>query len=273
MISQERLYFGLPIVIDENCSIYQPKLKDMLYNDLSLEMLIEPLVTLDKQNFEKEKDNEEVKNFDMFFVEVLVGFLNYIEKEPKEIDILNWLNSEESNGLTIKRLINTLKFLFKTDDVQLYVSSNNLVGELKENFILINKSYKIDRDTYDYIKGVICEIFDTQIKFDKKVKSKEESELDKMFAKKKKMYEETYGDDAKKDKNKDNMTVFTLVNYIINSRFSQYDYNNIQELTIYQIKNTFKYYQSQETFDIDMKYRTSGNFKMDNKTEHWFFDK
>ena len=76
------------------------------------------------------------------------------------------------------------------------------------------------------------------------------------------------------NKNKDNLTIFTLINYIIHYKDTQYNYDTIRDLTIYQIKNTFKYYQNQEMYELDMKYRTSGNFKMDKKTsEHWFFDK
>ncbi|MEG2792991.1 MAG: hypothetical protein RR909_04370, partial [Bacilli bacterium] len=108
----------------------------------------------------------------------------------------------------------------------------------------------------------------------KEERSQEEDELDKLFAKKIKGYEETFGKNKVKDKNKDKLNIFTLINYIIHSKHTQYNYLTVVKLTIYQIKNTFKYYQSQECYDIDVLYRTSGNFKMDKKSsEHWFFDK
>ena len=67
-----------------------------------------------------------------------------------------------------------------------------------------------------------------------------------------------------------NPNTFTMFTTITNSLCTIYF---IIE-AIYQIKNTFKYYHSQEMYELDMKYRTSGNFKMDKKTsEHWFFDK
>ena len=145
-----------------------------------------------------------------------------------------------------------------------------------KNYILINKSYKINRDNFEDFKNLVCEILDTEIKIEKKPqkKSEEDNELLSLFEKKKAEYEKKYKKKPKKDKNKDNLTIFTLINYIIHYKDTQYNYDTIRDLTIYQIKNTFKYYQNQEMYELDMKYRTSGNFKMDKKTsEHWFFDK
>ena len=99
--------------------------------------------------------------------------------------------------------------------------------------------------------------------------------MEKLFEQKKRKYKKKYGKKKeKKVKNKDNITIFTLINYIIHYEYTQYNYTSVRNLTIYQIKNTFKYYHGQEMYDIDMKYRTSGNFKMDKKSaDHWFFDK
>ena len=149
---------------------------------------------------------------------------------------------------------------------------------MKDNYIIINKSYKIDRDTFEDLKELVCEILDTEINIDTEqqevVKSEEELRLERLFEEKRKQYEKRYGKKQKKEKNKDNMTIFTLINYIIHYEHTQYDYISIRNLTIYQIKNTFRYYHGQEMYDIDMKYRTSGNFKMDKKSaDHWFFDK
>lgn len=271
MIEEQLLYFGLPINIDNNATLHQPKLRDILQNDLSLEKILEPFITLDKQNFQSEKDNDNLKDFDIFFIQILTEYLDNIKNNKEIRTIEEWVEQEKNNiNLVINRLINVLKFLFKTEDVKLEFSENLI--NLEENFIVINKSYKIDRNTYDSLKEMVCEIFDTQIIIEKKEKSEEENEMDKKFAERQKAYEKEYGT-KKKDKNKDKLTIFTLVNYIIHNKFSQYNYNSVQELTIYQIKNTFKYYQSQETYDIDIRYRTSGNFKIEKNSDHWFFDK
>lgn len=264
-IKEQTLYFGLPIPFDKNTILYQPTLKEVLMADMVFEELLEPFITLDKRHFEEEN----LEDFDFFFVQIIMGYIEAIQKYG-EIELIDWIESDLSNNLVIKRLINVIKFLFRTEDVKLHITKG-IVDELEKNYILINKSYKIDRETYPILKEVVCKIFDTEINIEKKQDEKEVSELDRLFAERKAQFEKTHG--KKKEKNKDNMTIFKLINYIIHNKFSQYDYNTIQELTIYQIKNTFKYYQSQETYEMDLQYRSSGQFKMESKGEHWFFDK
>lgn len=282
MLNDQTLFFGLPIKIDENVTLYQPTLNEMIEQGFMIENILEPFITLDKRNFENEENNDKINNFDMLFVQLILAYMQYLDTEKDNINKLmlsNWINSDKSNILVIKRLIEVIKFLCKTDDVTLYIENivNGTLNTTDKNYILINKSYKINRDNFEDFKNLVCEILDTEIKIEKKPQKKsseEEDELLSLFEKKKAEYEKKYKKKPKKDKNKDNLTIFTLINYIIHYKDTQYNYDTIRNLTIYQIKNTFKYYQNQEMYELDMKYRTSGNFKMDKKTsEHWFFDK
>lgn len=282
MLNDQTLFFGLPIKIDENVTLYQPTLNEMIEQGFMIENILEPFITLDKRNFENEENNDKINNFDMLFVQLILAYMQYLDTEKDNINKLtlsNWINSDKSNILVIKRLIEVIKFLCKTDDVVLYIENivNGTLNTTDKNYILINKSYKINRDNFEDFKNLVCEILDTEIKIEKKPQKKsseEEDELLSLFEKKKAEYEKKYKKKPKKDKNKDNLTIFTLINYIIHYKDTQYNYDTIRNLTIYQIKNTFKYYQNQEMYELDMKYRTSGNFKMDKKTsEHWFFDK
>lgn len=281
MLNDQTLFFGLPIKIDENATLYQPTLNEMIEQGFMIENILEPFITLDKRNFENEENNDKINNFDMLFVQLILAYMQYLDTEKDNINKLtlsDWINSDKSNILVIKRLIEVIKFLCKTNDVALYIENivNGTLDTTDKNYILINKSYKINRDNFEDFKNLVCEILDTEIKIEKKPqkKTEEEDELLSLFEKKKAEYEKKYKKKPKKDKNKDNLTIFTLINYIIHYKDSQYNYDTIKNLTIYQIKNTFKYYQNQEMYELDMKYRTSGNFKMDKKTsEHWFFDK
>lgn len=279
MLNDQTLFFGLPIKLDENTILYQPTLNEMLDKGFMVENILEPFITLDKRNFENEENNDKINNFDMLFIQMILAYIQHLEKEKNDkLTLSDWINSDKSSILVIKRLIEVIKFLCRTDDVILYMANvqNGTFGTTEENYILINKSYKINRNTFEDFKDLVCEILDTEIKIEKKPqKSEEELYWERLFEEKRKQYEKEYKKkNPKKEKNKDNLTIFTLINYIIHYKDSQYDYNTIRNLTIYQIKNTFKYYQSQEMYELDMKYRTSGNFKMDKKTsEHWFFDK
>ena len=270
MLNDQTLFFGLPIKIDENVTLYQPTLNEMIEQGFMIENILEPFITLDKRNFENEENNDKINNFDMLFVQLILAYMQYLDTEKDNINKLtlsNWINSDKSNILVIKRLIEVVKFLCKTDDVTLYIENivNGTLNTTDKNYILINKSYKINRDNFEDFKNLVCEILDTEIKIEKKPqkKSEEEDELLSLFEKKKAEYEKKYKKKPKKEKNKDNLTIFTLINYIIHYKDTQYNYDTIRNLTIYQIKNTFKYYQNQEMYELDMKYRTSGNFKMD----------
>jgi hypothetical protein len=278
MLNDQTLFFGLPIKLDKNVILYQPTLNEVLEKGFMIENILEPFVTLDKRNFENEQNNEKINNFDMLFIQMILAYMQYLEKEKdNKLTLSEWVNSDKSNVLVVKRLMEIIKFLCRTNDVILHMEdlSKGLLGNTEENYILINKSYKINRDTFEDFKNLVCEILDTEINIEKKPqKSKEESELDRLFEERRLAYEKKFKKKQKREKNKDNLTIFTLINYIIHYKDTQYDYNSIKKLTIYQIKNTFKYYHSQEMYELDMKYRTSGNFKMDKKTsEHWFFDK
>ena len=278
MLDQQVLLFGLPIKLNEKVTLYQPTLNEIFEKGILLEKIIEPFIALDKGRFEQESENNKICNFDILFVQIIIGYMQFLTEEKKNTSITEWIKSEKSDWLIIKRLIEILKFLFRTNDVMLIISDGEKVLEdLENNYILVNKSYKIDRNTFEDLKSLVCEVLDVDIDISKEApikKSKEEEELDRLFEERKKAYEKKYKKKRQRDKNKDNLTIFTLINYIIHYEYTQYNYNNIKELTIYQIKNTFKYYHGQEMYDIDMKYRTSGNFKMDKKsTDHWFFDK
>ena len=280
MLDQQILFFGLPIKLDENTMLYQPTLNEILEKDFHIENILEPFIALDKRNFKNEEKNDKVDNFNILFIQVILGYIQFLTDEPTKTppSLKEWIESANSDWLIVKKLIRVLKFLCKTEDIILQMSDFSKENEnsLNENYILINKSYKINRDTFEDLKDLVCEILDTEINIErKKEEDVDVSELGDLFEQKRKQYEKKYGKKKqKKEKNKDNLTIFTLINYIIHYENTQYDYNSIKQLTIYQIKNTFKYYHSQEMYQLDMKYRTSGNFKMENKTsEHWFFDK
>jgi hypothetical protein len=64
-----------------------------------------------------------------------------------------------------------------------------------------------------------------------------------------------------------------LANYIIHTDGTTFTYQNIQELTIYQLKNTFQMYSLKESYNTFMQYKTSGSFEIDEERKHWFFNK
>lgn len=78
-VKEEKLYFGIPIKFNDEVTLYQPTLKDIIYSDLSFEALVEPFMSLDKRNFESEEENSELENFDMFLFKYLLLIYLYLK--------------------------------------------------------------------------------------------------------------------------------------------------------------------------------------------------
>ena len=122
----------------------------------------------------------------MLFVQLILAYMQYLDTEKDNINKLtlsNWINSDKSNILVIKRLIEVIKFLCKTDDVTLYIENivNGTLNTTDKNYILINKSYKINRDNFEDFKNLVCEILDTEIKIEKKPQKKSEEEVNNQW--------------------------------------------------------------------------------------------
>ena len=56
MLNDQTLFFGLPIKLDENVTLYQPTLNEMIEQGFMIENILEPFITLDKRNFENEEN-------------------------------------------------------------------------------------------------------------------------------------------------------------------------------------------------------------------------
>lgn len=148
MLDQQILFFGLPIKLDENTMLYQPTLNEILEKDFHIENILEPFIALDKRNFKNEEKNDKVDNFNILFIQVILGYIQFLTDEPTKTppSLKEWIESANSDWLVVKKLIRVLKFLCKTEDIILQMSDFSKENEnsLNENYILINKSYKIN---------------------------------------------------------------------------------------------------------------------------------
>ena len=94
MLNDQTLFFGLPIKIDENVTLYQPTLNEMIEQGFMIENILEPFITLDKRNFENEENNDKINNFDMLFVQLILAYMQYLDTEKDNINKLtlsNWI--------------------------------------------------------------------------------------------------------------------------------------------------------------------------------------
>lgn len=233
--------FGLDIPLDRYKLgfIRQPRLKDYILKDINIEMFYIPFIYVD-MIIDKSENSEEVKKL----VDKL-GVFNFLIKtclESKNISVL--VAIQES-----------LKFLYDTDDVKFGENAN----------IIIKDNVCVDNDNFDTLTTIIFEMLKidkSKIKFEKD--KKELSDIEKEFERRRKAHLERSG----KKKKDDNLTILDIANITIHS--GSFSYDEVFNMTIYQIKNSFEVITKKDSFDINMMHRVSPKFEASkDKLEHW----
>lgn len=256
LITKEKLLFGLPIEIKDMGTVYQPKIKDFLDKDFNIQKFIRAFNI--KANLFLE-NAENVKNFDIFIFQLSLNL-------PKE-------------ELLVTELIDSLKLLYRTDDVDLIMldkkDMNSVCISIKVTENNEEKIYYINRDNYDNFANIILVLMDLGNNTVDVKLTEELNEIDLKIAQRKAEFEKRKAErEAKinKDKEKNDITIYDLMNYIIHTDNSQFNYYDMLDMTIYQIKNTFNMYRQKESYNLYMRYKTSGQFKMEDDINHWFFN-
>lgn len=245
LIKNEILLFGCPIKNKDLGTIYQPTLKDFIDNNLDMENFI-GIFNIKAEELFQNSDN--IKDFDVFTYQLLMN--------------------AEANDLLIIDLIRNLKFLYKTNDINIEILNKNL-DSICISIKIDNKKHYINRDNYNELVDIILVMIGIKDNIIEIKEQRELSPIELQMEKKRKEFERKKRErNSKKEKN--GMTFFDLANYIIHADGSKFDYQSVLNLTLYQIKNTFHLYNKKETYKTEMDYRTSGQFKLEEKTEHWF---
>ena len=233
--------FGVDIPLEDYKlgTIRQPKLKDYIINNINLEMFYVPFLYVD-MIIGKSEDSDEIKN-----IVKELGTFNFLLKtclESKNISVL--IAIQES-----------LKFLYNTDNV--------VFGDNAD--IVIDDIIHVDNSNFDTLITVILEILKidrSSIKFEKE--KKELTEIEKEFERRRKAHLERVG----KNKKDDRLTILDLSNIIIHSGLFGYD--EVFNMTIYQIKNSFEVITKKDSFEINMMHRVSPKFDVGKENfEHW----
>lgn len=233
--NKPNLLFGLPITLENYLGIiYQPTLKEIIDKGISIEDIYFPF-TLDK--------------------ELCVG-------ENGIFETLLLLHITRQDTQIIEKLKRSLRILYKTDDVELNLNTQTIV---------IDKKYTLNASNYDYLCKVVADIFmvnlfQIQKKYDeiRKENNREKSELEKKLERLRKK-------SAERRKNRgDTFDIIDMSNYLIHNSESC-TYESVLNMTVWQIKNSFSLYNKKENFDMEKRYRTSGNFKINEEFKHWFF--
>lgn len=250
-MTKTELLFGLPIELTHGLGvIYQPKLRDFFTHSYgkfvrSFSMRTEMIFDEDKIPY------EDMENFDIFFL-----FLVFAKDNPDLVDF-------------IEELIDSLSLLYKCDIRDIKIKENPNKEGMDKFYIDIQDKYILDRNNYDYLCVSVMNMLDNEIQVNE---NGEMSEIEKKIAKARAKFEREHKK-YEEEKKEDGYDIFDLVNYILHVNGTVYTYESIQELTIYQIKNTCKLYQQKESYELFMEYKTSGQFEIKEERPHWFFNK
>lgn len=241
------LLFGRPIKLTHGLGmIYQPILKDFITNYSYAEFTRSFNI---KKEYIFDDPPENIKNFDIFFLFLAIS------------------NENKNLSSFIRELINSLALLYKCPIDDIKIKEDNTKESMEKFYIEIRNEYILNRNNYDYLCVTVMNMLDNEIQTQE---NGEMSEIEKKIAKARIKYEKEH---KKNEVKKDTYDIFDLANYIIHTDGSIYNYETIQNLTIYQIKNTCKLYQQKEGYNTFMQYKTSGQFDIKDEVKHWFFNK
>lgn len=229
------LLFGLPIQLEHELgTIYQPIIKD--FNSFDLNKLVRSFNIKKETFFDIGKVPEGLKDFDLFFIESLSFLLE---------DLLKSLS---------------LLYKCKLEDMKLTVIEGYPVLTTSD------KKFVLHRENYAYLCKIISIMLDIEyVETDEKG---EMTEIEKIIAERRAKWEREHP-----KKEEDGYSIYDLIDYVLHADGTTYTYDSIQELTIYQVKNTSKLYSKKESYKLFMEYKTSGQFNIEEEKPHWFFDK
>jgi hypothetical protein len=136
------------------------------------------------------------------------------------------------------------------------------------------KTCYIDRESYTRFSDMILVILHDKeniVKEEEEI-SEELSEIEKKIRRKRREFEKKKAEkEAEQGIEKEPITIFDLANYIVHENGTTFNYQDVLELTIYQLINTFTLYRQKEGYNFLMDCRSSG-LKIEDKIKHWFFE-
>ena len=231
--------FGLDIPLEKYGlgKIRQPKIVDFLSKDIGIDNFFYPFVTNDiivGQSTEKDS---------VLKLKESLGDLTFL--------LINCMQSGRNDILiSIK---NSLEFLYG-DEMKITDKLTIEIGDVE-----------INNSNFSMLCNVVLEMLKidkSKLKFDKPIK-KEMSAIEKEFERRRREYEERLG----KHKNEKDLTILDIANISIHT--SNFKYEDILNMTLYQLKNSFDVLTKKDAYDTTVMYMVSPKFEFKDKQEHW----
>ena len=232
-------FFGLDIPLEKYGlgKIRQPKIIDFLSKDIEMDNFFYPFVMNDIIVGQSEEKESVLKLKDS------IGDLTFL--------LINCMQSGRNDILiSIK---DSLEFLYG-DKMTITDKLTIKIGDVE-----------IDNSNFPMLCSVILEMLKidkSKLKFDKPIK-KEMSAIEKEFERRRREYEKRLG----KEKNEKDLTILDMANISIHT--SNFKYEDILNMTLYQLKNSFDVLTKKDVYDTAVMYMVSPKFEVKDKQEHW----
>ena len=232
--------FGLDIPLEKYGlgRIRQPKIIDFLSKDIGIENFFYPFVINDVLVSSSEDKDTVLK------LKESLGDLTFL--------MVNCMQSGRTDML--ESIKEALEFLYD-DEFDITDKLTIKVGDIE-----------ITNSNFPVLCDVILEMLKidkSKLKFDKPIK-KEMSAIEKEFERRRREYEKRLG---KKEKDK-NLTILDMANISIHT--SNFKYDDILNMTLYQLQNSFDVLTKKDAYNTNTMYMVSPKFEFkDNKHEHW----
>lgn len=240
MISYEYYYlFGVDIPLEKYGlgTIKQPKLYDFIKNGISIEEFYMPFLINDFIVGQVENKDDVLK------LKESLGSLRFL------------LNTYKSRNRDMSDLKTSLRLLYNTNDIFIntYEATINIGKEL------------INNNNFDILCDIVLEMLKINksiFKFDEKKKTMSEIEME--FERRRLEYE----DRIKHKKKEKGLTMLDIANVVAHSHV--YKYDDVLNMTIYQIKSSYEAINLKESYETETLYRISPKFEIKkDKSEHW----
>ncbi len=224
-------------------TITQPKLKDFIEKGITFDEFYRPyiLTYLILKNSNDPKTVLEMKEKLGSLSFILVNITNSKDK-------INYLNDFKKS----------LSIIYDTENVVLDKSLNYIIDD----------EIVISNDNFDALSNTILDM----IKIDRKSLSVdvELTGIAKKRADKIKAYEEEVRKKKLAHGIDDSLTLIDMCNIIVHSGI--FTYNDLRDMTVFQIKNTYEVCMTKESYETSLMYKASPKFdtsKDDKKMKHW----
>lgn len=224
--------------------IRQLTLNDFIDSNVDMGIFIQPFI-LNKDVMFNKSDN-----------------VDKILQNVKDLSFL-FLYEQLSKQVIIGTLLKSLSMIYKTNKVYVDKSSIAIIVEDGIN----NTKCIINDDNFHILSTIVCEMMGISKKDITQSKpQKEMTDIEKEFERRRQKYLQMQN--AKKPKKSDGYTILDIANIVIHS--SNMSYDEVFNLTIYQLKNSFKALTKKDSYMVNLLHRISQKFDTSKeKFVHW----